>query len=258
MYPLPEPHVFYVVGIQVDTSPPRLHVPVHLSTLSSSEPTSRVLMIWRPWYPSQPLPSYSKAGGVQVSRSWSASTLLVQYNTDYVARTILRPHRHSSTMARRTLRERLRSFFSFFFRAESTTWPGETRSTAIKLLTLGIILALVQLSLSASMAHKLLTTRSEAECWEVDDGGGGYDENKSSLHVPGSFGFGLVMETKRLPLTFVNVDRLARKQGALGPEYLSAGIPGRLGGKWYVYSSSFLNSISHMVLFPTYMCLLLP
>ncbi|KAJ6278587.1 hypothetical protein J3E71DRAFT_243584 [Bipolaris maydis] len=128
-------------------------------------------------------------------------------------------------MVRRSPTHALRTCTSFFTSATSPSWPGPTRPTTIKLLCLATLLAATQLGLCAALAHKLLAMRLEVECWEVDDEHAG-EGGSAGLDM-----LSLVPKTHKLPVTFVNLDRLEGRGGSEGAMWLSLGKPGGAGGK---------------------------
>lgn len=77
----------------------------------------------------------------------------------------------------------------------------------------------------------------EVECWDVDDNvvaGGGVQRGGigGGIGGGGSSVDALVVRTRRLPVTFVNLDRLeGREEGVSGGMWLSLGVPGGGGGK---------------------------
>ncbi|RYO02121.1 hypothetical protein AA0120_g1289 [Alternaria tenuissima] len=134
-------------------------------------------------------------------------------------------------MARTTSWEKIRSCFFMFVRAKSTRWPNSTRSATDALLALSVLIAVAQFGLCAAMAHWLLSSHREVQCWNVSSTRD-LDFNGFGLGSrPSDFVF--QTETKSLPLTYANLDKtfnVERAQengeGLSGPEYLSAGAIG--------------------------------
>ncbi|EUC48598.1 hypothetical protein COCMIDRAFT_23574 [Bipolaris oryzae ATCC 44560] len=150
-------------------------------------------------------------------------------------------------MARRSPIQTLRTCTRFFTTANSPSWPGPTRRTTIKLLSLGIFFAIIQLGLCAALAHKLLSMRHAVECWEVDDTVPGPQPGRVLQGLGGSGGaldgFTMVVRTRRLPVTFVNLDRLEGREGVRGKMWLSLGRPGGRGGKLIIILTLIANPV---------------
>ncbi|XP_014551593.1 hypothetical protein COCVIDRAFT_20178 [Bipolaris victoriae FI3] len=158
-------------------------------------------------------------------------------------------------MAHRSPTHTLRTCTSFLTTATSPSWPGPTHRTTIKLLSLAVLLAATQLGLCAAFAHKLLSMRLEVECWDVDDdvvAGGGVQ--RGGIGGGGSSVDALVVRTRRLPVTFVNLDRLeGREEGVGGGMWLSLGVPGGGGGKFAIVAALIVNPIFLAVLLACYL-----
>ena len=107
----------------------------------------------------------------------------------------------------------------------------------IALLASSALFAIAQLGLTASMAHQLLGTGNEVNCWIVNDSVD-FDFNGSNS-VPRASQPVLITEVKRLPLTFKNLDRVAHDNGyrvetadgLFGPALLRVDTPSQWGGK---------------------------
>jgi hypothetical protein len=131
-------------------------------------------------------------------------------------------------MARLSSWEKTRSCFSLFFYAKSTRWPNSTRLVTDALLALSILFAVAQLGLCIAMAHRLLSSPHQVQCWNVSSTGD-FDFSRFGLGSSPSDSV-FQMEAKSLPLTYANVDKVFNVrmavddgEGLLGPEYLSAG-----------------------------------
>ncbi|KAG9191672.1 hypothetical protein G6011_10406 [Alternaria panax] len=130
-------------------------------------------------------------------------------------------------MAPPTSWEKTQSCFFLFSRAKSTRWPNSTRCATDALLALSIIIAVAQFGLCIAMAHRLLGSIHEVQCWNVSSTGD-FDFSGFGLgSSPSDFVFHT--ETKSLPLTYANLDKVfnlgraeGNGQGLSGPEYLSA------------------------------------
>ncbi|RAR14917.1 hypothetical protein DDE83_001755 [Stemphylium lycopersici] len=124
------------------------------------------------------------------------------------------------------------------YNAKSTCWPGRTRSVVIALLASSALFAIAQLGLTASMAHQLLGTGNEVNCWIINDSVDfGLNDSGS---VPRASQPVLRTEVKSLPLTFVNLDRMAHNNGyrveaadgSFGPTFLRVDTPSQWGGRF--------------------------
>ncbi|CAG5143937.1 uncharacterized protein ALTATR162_LOCUS1450 [Alternaria atra] len=109
-------------------------------------------------------------------------------------------------MVRPTSWEKTRSCFSLFLHAKSTRWPNSTRTATDALLVLSILVATAQFGLCIAMAHRLLSSPHEVQCWNVSNTGD-FDFSGFGLgSSPSDFVF--QTETKNLPLTYANLDKV--------------------------------------------------